>query len=111
METISILEKERAPSRIEFCKGLGCETSASARLLGDRRVSREQSGKDGNRDELKPALLDCDTPLLARECLPDEVADREAGSTRDSSAENVFHCCLLKVLFSTALLPERLAVS
>src|SRR3989344_926390 len=31
---ISILEKMRAPSRSMFCEGLGCETLASARLLG-----------------------------------------------------------------------------
>ena len=31
---ISILEKMRAPRRTRFCLGLGCETLASARLLG-----------------------------------------------------------------------------
>jgi len=34
MRKISILEKMRAPSRNVFCEGLGCETLASARLLG-----------------------------------------------------------------------------
>ena len=58
MKIISILEKSRAPSRNVSCKGLGCETLASADSLGEN-LQPPQAGDVFVRHfaEIFPAVL------------------------------------------------------
>ena len=100
---VSILEKVRAPSRIEFRKGLGREACCS-RLVAGRG---EQEGAEGG--GLKKTPFDRRAPLTLRERLPDEVTDHQTGTDSDGGSVHGFN--LLKVQFSTAILPRRLSVS
>src|SRR3989338_6881593 len=102
---ISMLEKVRAPGRIKFHKGLGCEREARCSHLVAGHGEQESAEGDG----LKKTPFGRSAPLTLRERLPDEVADRQTGA--DSDGGSVHGSNLLKVQFSTALLPQRLSVS
>ena len=102
---ISTLKKVRAPGRIEFHKGLECEREACC----SRLVAGRGEQKDAEGDGLKKTPFGRRAPLTLRERLPDEVADRQTGA--DSDGGSVHGSNLLKVQFSTALLPQRLSVS
>jgi len=65
--------------------------------------------EDAEGDGLKTTLFGRRAPLTLCERLPDEVADRQTGA--DSDGDYVHGSNLLKVQFSTALLPQRLSVS
>ena len=104
---ISTLKKVRAPGRIEFHRGLECEREACcSRLVAGRG---EQKGAEG--DGLIKTPFGRRAPLTLSERLPDEVADRQTGADVDSDGGFVHGSNLLKVQFSTALLPQRLSVS
>ena len=67
----------------------------------------EQKGAEG--DGLKEASFGRLVPLTLSESLPDEIADRQTGANYDGGSIHGY--ALLKELFSTALLPQRLSVS
>src|SRR3989338_1087636 len=80
---ISILEKMRAPSRIEFHKGLWCETLASPRLLGSqprrlREVHRADGEPDGNAERSERADRECCLESVSDSCHESNFAQREA---------------------------------
>ena len=99
---ISILEKVRAPSRIEFRKGLGCEACCPRLVDGHGN----QVGTEDNR--LEETSFGCHDPIAFRERLPDEVADHETDKNTNCCSVHIY---LLKEQFSAALLPQKLSVS
>ena len=84
----------RAPGRIEFHKGLGCEREARCSHLVAGHGEQESAEGDG----LKKTPFGRSAPLTLRERLPDEVADRHTGA--DSNGGSVHGSNLLKVLCS-----------
>ena len=98
--TISILEKMRAPSRIEFRKGLVVDVCCdSSSLLSPGAGERDEHHANG---DVHHADRD-----VAREN-PDQAAD---GKEQASDCVSVHRLFSFKVQFSTAPLPQRLAVS
>ena len=132
---ISILEKVRAPSRITFYKGLGCEMLASSRLLGCQKGG--VSELDGTRDEPQPergkraCSENRQTPVGdrrdERRFATEKVEHLRSANGRNESSDHehqahqchqrrgdfqkLYHFDLLKELFSTTLLSSRLSVS
>ena len=110
---ISILEKRRAPSRIEFRRGLWFETpphcrrSFSALLLGViDHATGDQHEPDGDAQRVDGVDLVVDEPV------PHESTDpHQLGDDPKDPSEVLHRLSSFKVQFSTALLPERLAVS
>ena len=114
MKIISIFKKVRAPSRIAFCEGLGCEAWRPRLLIGPQPAHLRSHEPDEQCDshELEETPLHGHSPLgsTGHELIP-EVADHESDERRNGSRKQVFHRLFsLNVLFSTPQLGQRLAV-
>ena len=134
--TVSILKKVRAPSRIEFRRGLWCETLASPRLLGRQEGGVSELDRSRGEPQSQPEWSEPSDSQGRQEPVSDRGYDREFpddevedlhlpqlgeaekdedagnnGHQRRGDFQELDHFDLLKVQFSTALLPQRLAVS
>ncbi len=110
---ISILKKDRAPSRNVFRKGLERGVWRPRLLVGlpaHLRSHEPHEQRDGH--ELEKTSFRGHAPLGSTgHELVQEVAGGQSYEGRNGSRKQGFHrFYLLKVLFSTALLPQRLSV-
>jgi len=107
---VSILEKSRAPSRIEFRKGLewgdGDQFGTSRRLPAEEVVpaSDDQEQADAHQRDVET------TPVVHR-LLAHEPSDHVADDETDTQHGEIHLQPPQGTAFSTALLPRRLSVS
>ena len=105
---VSIIEKVRAPSRIEFRKGL--EWGDSTRLGTSRRLSAEEVVPASD-DEEQTDTRHHDVADLVAVVLSETASDQMTDDETCTKHCEIHDFLPQDTMFSTALLPQKLSVS